>query len=121
MEDTPSNDALSRRALSSFTTSVGLALGELLLLTGRPEELLEHLRDIHVSARAAIMVSEAGGREVVTRRAGVSLAVAALRAVQAWNAEPQDPAAVDDALALLAEVLEEMGLLRMAGPADDKT
>lgn len=110
-----------RRALSSFTTSVGLALGELLLLTGRPEELLEHLRAIHVAARAAIMVSEAGGREIIIRTAGVSLSVAALRTVQVWNAEPQDPAALDDALALLAEVLEEMGVLRIVEPADEKT
>lgn len=119
MQPETRTEASPALALSSFTTSVGLALGELLLLTGRSEELLEHLRSIHVSARATIMVSEAGGRQVVIRRAGVSLAVAALRAVCAWNAEPQDPAALDDALALLAEVLEEMGLLRMLEPATE--
>jgi hypothetical protein len=50
-------EALSRRALSSFTSAVGLALGELLLLTGRPEELLEHVRSIHIAAQGTILSS----------------------------------------------------------------
>jgi hypothetical protein len=45
--------------------------------------------------------------------------VAALKAVHTWNADPQDPAALDDAMALVAEVLEEMGVLRMTSPESD--
>jgi hypothetical protein len=52
-----STEALSRRALSSFTSAVGLALGELLLLSGKPEELLEHLQAIHIAAQGTILSS----------------------------------------------------------------
>lgn len=97
------------RALGSFTTSAGLALGELLLLRGRPEDLLEHLRAIHIAARATIMSSDAGQLGAL-RRPGVSLAVAALGVVRLWYSEPQDVLALESAMALLEEVLEEMGV-----------
>ena len=100
----------------SFTSSVGLALGELLIFTGRQEELPEHLREIHITAKATIMCAEAGGEAVTFSRPGVSLSDAALRAVRAWSADPQDPADLDDTMALLAEVLEEMGMVRMISP-----
>jgi Iap family predicted aminopeptidase len=103
-------------ALSSYASAAGFALGEMLLLTGKSEELLEHLREIHITARATIMCTEAESDTVTVRRAGVSLSVAALKAVQTWNADPQDPAALDDAMALLAEILEEMGVLRVIYP-----
>jgi len=109
---------MASRAVSSFTTAAGFALGELLVLTGTPEELLEHLREIHVTARATILCAESGEDTATIRRPGVSLSVAALKAVHAWNADPQDPAALDDAMALVAEVLEEMGVLKMIS-ADD--
>ncbi len=118
MED-DTNEVSSHRALSSFTSAVGFALGELLLLTERPEELLEHLRSIHVTARATIMSSDTGGGRTTMRRPGVSLSVAALAAVRAWNATPQEPTALNDSMALLAEVLEEMGLLRMLEPPEE--
>jgi hypothetical protein len=105
---------MEHRALSSFTTATGFALGELLLLTGKPDELLEHLRSIHITARATIMCAEAGGETITMGRPGVSLSVAALKAVHAWNKD--DPADLNDAMALLAEVLEEMGVLRMISP-----
>jgi hypothetical protein len=103
----------------SFTSSVGLALGELLILTGRQEELLEHLREIHVTARATIMCAEAGSEAVTISRPGVSLSDAALKAVRAWSMDPQDPADLDDAMALLADVLKEMGVLRDVADQDD--
>jgi hypothetical protein len=62
------------------------------------------------------MCAEAGGDTATIRRPGVSLSVVAFKAVHAWNADPQDPAALDDAMALVAEVLEEMGVLRMVSP-----
>jgi len=118
MEEDTSDEVSASRALSSFTTAMGFALGELLLLTERPEELLEHLRAIHIAARATLMASDVRpcGEP---RRPGVSLSVAALAAVRAWNAQPQDGAALDDAMALLSEVLEEMGLVRMLQPGGD--
>ncbi len=107
---------MERRALSSFTTAVGFALGELLLLTGTPDKLLEHLGEIHVTARATLIASDT--EPVIVRRPAVSLSDAALKAVSAWNADPQDPATLDDAMALLAEVLEEVGVLRIVASDD---
>ena len=96
----------------SFTSSVGLALGELLILTGRQEELPERLREIHITARATIMCAEASSDTITISRSGITLSDAALRAVRAWSRDPQDPADLDDAMALLSEVLVEMGVLR---------
>lgn len=96
----------------SLTSAVGLALGELLLLTGKQDELPECLREIHVAARATIICAGAGSEPVTILRQGVTLSDAALRAVRAWRADPQDPADLDDAMALLSEVLVEMGVLQ---------
>ena len=110
----------STRALSNFTTGAGLALGELLFLTGRPEELLEHLRSVHVCARAAIMCAETGDSKAIIRRPGLSLPDAALRVIKAWHEETQDLAALGDAIAILQEVLEEMGVRYMAPKPPDE-
>lgn len=107
---------MEQNALSSFTSAVGFALGELLILTGTSDKLPEHLREIHVTARATIICAEAGKDTITMRRHGVSLSDAAFRAVAAWNADPHDPATLDDAMALLSEVLEEMGIVRMISP-----
>lgn len=107
---------MEQRALSSFTSAVGFALGEILLLTGTPDKLPEHLREIHVTAKATIMCVEAGSETITINRPGVFLSDAALRAVRAWSADTQDTAALDDAMALLSEILEEMGMLRMVSP-----
>lgn len=101
------------RVFGSFTTAVGFALGELLLLAGRPEELLEHLRSIDITARATLMSSDTHARDGTIRREGVSLSVAALGVVRAWHAEPHDQKATGEAVALLEEVLEEIGVLRV--------
>jgi hypothetical protein len=74
---------------------------------------MEHLREICVTAKAAILCAETDEDKAVIPRPAISLSDAALKAVSAWNAEPHDPAALDDAMALLAEILEEMGVLRM--------
>lgn len=107
---------MEQNALSSFTSAVGFALGELLILTGTSDKLPEHLRDIHVTARATIICAETGKDTITMCRHGVSLSDAALRAVSVWNADPHDPADLDDALALLSEILEEMGIVRMISP-----
>ena len=108
-ETRPDRSAL---ALSSYASSAGFALGELLLLTGKSDELPEYLREIYVTAQATIISAEAGTEPIMIHRQGVTLSDAALRAVRAWSADPQDPAELDDAMALLSEVLVEMGLLR---------
>jgi hypothetical protein len=121
MENETRADAYSSRALSSFTCAVGLALGEILLLTGRPEELLEHLRSIHVAARATLMSSDLEAHRGVIRRPGVSLSVAALVVLHAWHEKTEDLSAVADAIALLQEVLEEMGIQYVASMPDEET
>jgi hypothetical protein len=88
-------------------TAVGFALGELLLLTRTPDELLEHLRNIHVTARATIICTD----PAMISTPGVSLSAAALEAVLAWNKD--DPAELGDAMDYLSKVLEEMGVLRI--------
>lgn len=106
------------RLFGSFTTAIGFALGELLVLTGTSDDLPEHLREINVTARATIISSEAGSEPVTLRRQGVTLSDAALRAARAWSADPHDPADLDDTMAVLAEVLEEMGMVRMVSPSE---
>jgi hypothetical protein len=99
-------------AISSYASAAGFALGELLLLTEKTDELPEYLREIHVTAQATIISAEAGSELVTISRQSVTLSDAALRTVLAWSADPQDPADLDDAMALLSEILVEMGLLR---------
>ena len=110
MEQEMRPETCSTHALSSFTTAAGFALGELLLLIGRPEELLEHLRAIHIAARATLMSSDLEVHRGVIRRPGVSLSVAALGVLHAWHTETKDLTALGDAIALLEEVLDEMGV-----------
>lgn len=109
--ETVESNRLPDMLFGSFTTAVGFALGELLLLTGKTDDLPEYLREIHVTARATTICA-AGSEPVTILRQGVSLSDAALRAVRAWSADQQDPADIDDAMALLSEVLEEMGVLQ---------
>jgi hypothetical protein len=102
----------SALALSSYASAAGFALGELLLLTGKSDELPEYLREIHVIAQATIISAEAGSEPVTIRRQGVTLSDAALRAVRAWSRDPQDSADLAVAMALLSGVLVEMGVLQ---------
>lgn len=113
------DDAATIRAISSFTTGAGIALGELLVLTERSEDLLEHLCSIHVCAKAAIMCAETGESTASIGRPDVSLAGAALGVIKAWHEETQDLAALGDAIAVLQEVLEEMGM-RYVPPGSDE-
>jgi hypothetical protein len=119
MEEEIANGRPSALVLSSFTSAAGLALGELLLLTGRPEELLEHLRALHIAARATLMASDLEAYRGPIKRPGVSLSIAAFGVVRAWHAESKNPQALGDAIALLEEVLEEMGVRYVAPETDD--
>ena len=94
---------------ASFTTSVGLALGELLLLAGIPEDLDRSLYSIRVCAQATLLSSELRWRD--GSQGGVSpFPRAALGVVQTWHEETQDLAALGEAVAVLQEVLEAMGV-----------
>lgn len=46
--------------LDSITSAFGMALGELLLVLGRPDELGRCLSDLHVAAQGTILSSELG-------------------------------------------------------------
>jgi len=111
MEQGTRDDVSFSLALASFTSSVGLALGELLLLSGRSRELFEHVREIHISAQATLIASDLRGG--VARPSGRSLASAAFRVVRVWR-ETEDLAELGGAIQVLEEVLEVMGVRYVA-------
>jgi hypothetical protein len=95
----------------SFTSAVGLALGEMLLLTGRPERLGECLASIEATAYATLLsvsTNEASGPS------GKSLSSAALRVVRVWHEKTENLADLGDAVQALQEVLELMGVRYVA-------
>lgn len=99
-------------AVGSFTTAAGLLLGEVLLHLGRPDELLEHVRAVHIAARATLLASDVEARRGAIRRPGVSLSIAAFGVVGTWH-EGKNMAS---AMSLLEEVLEEMGVRYVVPP-----
>ena len=119
MEPETRKEASSTLALSSFASAVELALGELLLLTGRPDELMEHLWAIHINARATLMASDLEApRELFAGRASHSQ-LPRSASLQAWHDETKDLTALGDAVALLEEVHEEVGVRYVAPPSEE--
>jgi hypothetical protein len=115
MEYTEAHEIPSEPVLGSFTTSVGLALGEILLLIGTPEDLDRSLYSIHVCAQATLLSSELRWRD--GSQGGVSsLPRAALGVVRAWHEETENLAALGTAVAILQEVLETMGVRYAPAP-----
>jgi hypothetical protein len=106
---------------ANFTTAVGLALGELLLLSGRPDDLEESIRSILLSARATLMASELRWREGAPAKGGKSLASAALAVVRTWHENTKDLAALGDAIAALQDVLETLGVRYVARTPEQDT
>ncbi len=98
----------------SFTSAVGLALGEMLLLTGRPEKLGECLASIEATAYATLLSSCASpeGAPVVK-----SLSSAALRVVKVWHEDFDGYDGLGKAIETLQDVLESMGIEYV--PPDD--
>jgi hypothetical protein len=90
----------------SFTSAAGLALGEMLALTGRPERLGECLASIEATAYATLLSSGIEGGAV----GGKSLGSAALRVVRVWHEETDNLASLGDAIEALQDVLELMGI-----------
>jgi len=103
----------------SFAHSVGFALGQLLLLMDRPEDLAGCLTAIHVAARSTLL-SDAFGLETATPD-GMTLASAALRVVRAWHEEVNDLTALSEAIAELQDVLEGMGVRYVSPPPEQET
>ena len=87
----------------SFANSIGFALAELLLLTGREEELGACIHSVQATAYAAIF----SARPV---RPVQFLHDAALAVVWAWHEETDDLNALADSIASLQEVLEVLGI-----------
>lgn len=74
----------------SFTSAVGLALGDLLLFAGRPEALRGCLASIETAAYGTLLSSDVKPRGGPT---GTSFASASLRVIRA-SQEDDDPASL---------------------------
>jgi hypothetical protein len=100
----------SRECLfASFTAALGLALGELLLVLGKSEDLERCLRSIGIAAQATLLSSGLQRRDATaSRSSGQSLARAALRVVRTWHEDVEDLSALG-AIILLQDALEAMG------------
>lgn len=91
----------------SFTSAVGLALGEMLRLTGKPEKLGECLASIEATAYATLLSSSPspGGVPVVK-----SLSSAALQVVKVWHEDFNGYDGLGKAIEVLQDVLLSMGI-----------
>lgn len=100
------------RARGSLTSSIGFALGELLLLADRPGDLARCIGEIQVAAHATLL-SSSWVREV-ERAGSLPLADAGLAVVRAWYAEAKDLVALGEAIATLKDELEVQGVFCVA-------
>lgn len=124
MEGTNKSESTNERTLlpehlfDSFTSAVGLALGELVLLVGRPECLRQCLHSIGIAAQATLLSFDLHQSKRLARRtAGRSLAGAALRVVRTWHEDIEDLSALGEAITTLQEVLEATGVWYVPNPA----
>jgi len=115
MEHTEVHEDTPQPVFGSFTASVGLALGELLLLIGAPEDLGRSLYSIWICAQATLLSCELRWRDG-SRTGMPSLVRAALRVVRAWHEETEDHALLGEAVGCLKEVLETMGVRYVPPP-----
>jgi hypothetical protein len=104
-DDTPSGPIWG-----SLARSLGFALGELLLLTDRSEELQYCLSAIEATAKATVLSSRLARGERIPRRVAPSLIDAALSVVRAWHEDTEDLVSLSDAIALLQDSLLFMGV-----------
>lgn len=102
----------------SFTGAMGLALGELLLVVGKPADLGRCLASIETAAYATLLASDLRGEEASCPR-GRSLASVALRVVRAWHERNEDLGDLEEAIRLLQEVLEAMGASCVTSDCDE--
>ena len=96
----------------SFASAVGFALGEMLLLAGKPEGLQRCLSLIGTVAVATLLSASPRNGSGTDGK----LADAALAAVRAWHEETEDLNALGGAIALLQDVLEAIGIRYVPPP-----
>jgi hypothetical protein len=109
----PEGDAMEKNGVDpemlfgSFTSATGLALGEILLLTERPERLGECLASIEATAYATLLCVNAKGSGSPSGR---SLSSAALQAVRVWHERTENLTDLGEAIQALQDTLELMGV-----------
>lgn len=91
----------------SFTSAVGLALGEMLLLAGKPGRLGECLASVEATAYATLLSSSPG---LGGAPAGKSLSSAALQVVKTWHEDFDGYQSFGKAVEELREALLSMGI-----------
>ena len=101
----------------SFTSAVGLALGEMLLLTGKGERFGECLAAIETATLGTLLSSgfQSDGASAPSPR---SLTRAALRVVVTWHEDTSGLSGIAEAIAALQDVLEGMGVLHTSVPGE---
>jgi len=114
LEDRPSEgETMGKGGVSpdmlfgSFTSAVGLALGEMLLLTGKPGGLGECLASIEATAYATLLSSSPSSEGVPV---GKSLSSAALQVVKVWHEDFNGYDGLGKAIEALQDVLLSMGI-----------
>ena len=117
MEEKAPNQSAYECLFPSFAHSTGFALGQMLLLMDRPQDLGGCLEAIQVAARATLLSADLGLEGVGKGQVrGVTLASAALSVVRAWHEEINDVTALSEAIAELQDVLEAMGVRYVPSP-----
>ena len=121
MEGTMEKDERGEELVfGSFTTAVGLALGELLLLAGKPKELAGCLAAINTAAAATLLSSDV--RIEASPTSAKSLRRAALQVVIAWHERTSfDLSDVAEAISVLKGTLEGMGVLHSCSVPEVET
>jgi hypothetical protein len=118
MEGTTPDVSVNECLFPSFAHSTGFALGQMLLLMDRPQDLAGCLQAIQVAAQATLLSGDLGlgelGKDHVR---GVKLASAALSVVRTWHEETRDLTALGEAVQVLQDVLDAMGV-RYVPPSD---
>jgi hypothetical protein len=109
----------SEAVLGSFTSAMGLALGDLLLLTGRTDRLGECLAAIETATLGTLLASDFQHDGASPPRAR-SLTRAALGVVVAWHEQLSDLSGVAEAVSLLQDALEAMGVLHTYSPPTER-
>ena len=118
-ERTDRNESgISPSPCQSFASAIGFALGELLVFTGRTDELAACLRCIHTTAYASVLSADLeASRRVKPRK---ELPDAAIASVRTWHEEMQDLNVVRDAVATLQDELSAASVPYVAPGSDEE-
>ena len=116
---TPSDSVEALSPYQSFANEIGFALGDLLLLSGRTEELAACIQCIQTTAYASILSADLGAQRERSQ-ARTNLPEVALAVVRAWHEETEDLNAVGEAIAKLQDELEAGGVWYVAPGSDEE-